>query len=550
MPGTGESIQRRLRRRAEQLRDDASSSPGAPFRGVPTRRTLLTGAVASGAGLALAGPLAGPAAASPRAPQGSGGDRGGPRVVVVGAGLAGLTCAYRLRQQGVTAQVFEARPDRLGGRCWTARGFEQGQVAEHGGEFIDTRHVHIRRIARELGLTLEDREAATGGGSVSPLWLRGRLRDEEAVYAGFDDVVRRLTREYRRIGSYRAATATRAAREFDEMSAADWLRDNVDDVLLRDALTIGQSGFFGIDTNRMSAINLLEAYVAPYPGADERYHVHGGNDRIPYGMARTLGRGAIRRDAPLLALRRRGNGSYALRFGGVRGEVHADYVVLSLPFTALRDVDLAHAGLSARRLRAIHRLGMGTNAKNHVQLRVRPKRLGDWSGDMTMDAPHPQSSWESTAGQTGSTSVVTIWRGGRSGAGYPTDVAHRWAPERIVRGNLAAFERGVPGVTAAFNGLSWLDSWVDDPWVRGSYAGFLRAVHPVLGLPEAAGGPGPLRRRAHVHPLAGLPQRWRRERRPRGTRDPGRRRGAVPVSPRPGRSAAGPGRDPGTRRTG
>jgi monoamine oxidase len=172
-------------------------------------------------------------------------------------------------------------------------------------------------------------------------------------------------------------------------------------------------------------------------------------------------------------MRRRGNGGYALRFGGVRGEVHADHVVLCLPFTALRDVDLADAGLSTRRLGAIHRLGMGTNAKNHIQLKVRPNRLRDWSGSMTMDAPRPQSSWESTASQTGSTGVITIWRGGSSGAGYPTDVAHQWAPPRIVRSNLAAFERGVPGITAAFNGLSWLDSWVDDPWSRGSYAGFL-----------------------------------------------------------------------------
>ena len=38
------------------------------------------------------------------------------RVVIVGAGLAGLTCAYRLRQAGVTATVYEANT-RLGGRC-------------------------------------------------------------------------------------------------------------------------------------------------------------------------------------------------------------------------------------------------------------------------------------------------------------------------------------------------------------------------------------------------------------------------------------------------
>jgi hypothetical protein len=65
------------------------------------------------------------------------------RVVVVGAGLAGLTCACRLKQSGIIATVYEANT-RLGGRCWTRRGdFDQGQIAEHGGELIDQGHTAI-----------------------------------------------------------------------------------------------------------------------------------------------------------------------------------------------------------------------------------------------------------------------------------------------------------------------------------------------------------------------------------------------------------------------
>jgi monoamine oxidase len=256
------------------------------------------------------------------------------------------------------------------------------------------------------------------------------------------------------------------------MTVLDWLEENVHDRLLRETVDIGISGFFGIDAKKMSAINLFEAYVAPYPGADERYHTHGGNDLIPAGLAAALDDGAIQLAAPLEAMRRRGNGTYELRFGGA-GSVIADRVVLCLPFTTLRKVELDRAGLSAKRLRSINQLGMGTNAKNHFQLRVRPYEIANWSGGMTMDKPFRQSSWESTEGQAGPTGVITIWRGGKSGASYPTDVPHEWAPPPIIEANLAAFERGVPGLSAAYNGLSWLDSWVDDPWVRGSYAGFL-----------------------------------------------------------------------------
>src|SRR5262249_55417031 len=89
----------------------------------------------------------------------------GARVVVVGAGLAGLTCAYRLKQSGIIATVYEANM-RLGGRCWTRRGdFDQGQIAEHGGELIDQGHTAVRHLAHELGLQLDNLLRAESNGS-------------------------------------------------------------------------------------------------------------------------------------------------------------------------------------------------------------------------------------------------------------------------------------------------------------------------------------------------------------------------------------------------
>jgi monoamine oxidase len=58
--------------------------------------------------------------------------------VVIGAGVAGLTCAYRLHQHGLRCAVYEAS-DRVGGRTRTLRGyFAGGQIVEQGGEAIDT----------------------------------------------------------------------------------------------------------------------------------------------------------------------------------------------------------------------------------------------------------------------------------------------------------------------------------------------------------------------------------------------------------------------------
>src|SRR5690242_19151432 len=132
-------------------------------RRVLSRRGVLRAGGAFGVSAALAACTApgSPARSSPAGGPGAATRAAaaqGARAVVVGAGLAGVTAAYRLAQNGVQVRLYEAR-DRIGGRCWTARGFGGGQTAEHGGEFIDTRHVHLRALAAELRLQLEDRKS-------------------------------------------------------------------------------------------------------------------------------------------------------------------------------------------------------------------------------------------------------------------------------------------------------------------------------------------------------------------------------------------------------
>src|SRR5687768_17936810 len=100
--------------RIEALAAEVAAEEG---RGL-TRRQVLQGAGALAAAASL--PLGTGAAFA----------AGRPRIAVVGAGLAGLTTAYRLKQAGHVACVYEGS-DRIGGRCWTGRGaFADGQLYE------------------------------------------------------------------------------------------------------------------------------------------------------------------------------------------------------------------------------------------------------------------------------------------------------------------------------------------------------------------------------------------------------------------------------------
>jgi monoamine oxidase len=437
-----------------------------------SRRELVARGAALGGTALLAGPLA--------ACGGSGtafADR--PRVVVVGAGLAGLACAHRLQQRGIEATVYEARADRVGGRCWTAREFGDEQVGEHGGEFIDSDHPRMRALVRELGLRLEDRVAwaKRRSAAYSRLYLDGALRHWDVVYRDFGPMKGRLRADARRSG-YNGAFSSAAARAFDERTARAWLDSAVPgggDSLLGRAMREYLAEEFGLDAGRLSATNvfyLLEGDRADIDGSDERYHVHGGNDQVPRGLSERLPKGSVRMDAPLEALWRRGDGTYGLRFGGTRSDVAADEVVLALPFTTLRQVDLERAGLSPLKRQCIERLGMGTNSKLLMQFRHRFERDGRWNGELSTDRPF-LDTWDSSLTQPGETGLLTVYSGGSVGAGYPARRAHGPPPPDVVRRTLAALERAVPGIGRQFTGRAWLDDWTADQWARGSYAAFL-----------------------------------------------------------------------------
>src|SRR5688500_2487609 len=84
----------------------------------------------------------------------------GETVGIVGAGMAGLHCAHRLKKLGITATVYEAQ-ERVGGRMFTDRetfAAQNGQHCELGGELIDTGHVTMLDLAEELDIDLLDYE--------------------------------------------------------------------------------------------------------------------------------------------------------------------------------------------------------------------------------------------------------------------------------------------------------------------------------------------------------------------------------------------------------
>ena len=441
-----------------------------------TRREVL----AAGTGIAASAALA---SAPSRALARLARSGGAPRIAVVGAGLAGLRCAHLLWTGApghpLAATVYEANPDRAGGRCWTLRGFFSGGLeTEHGGSFLNSDQLAVRSLAAELGLA----EEVVNGGDLESgeevFFIGGArysLAEAQADWRDFAfDAFRAAAREMRQPGG---------EARLDAMSVPEWLDSTPIGAhsrfgRLMEANTVTENGGDPSDQSALDLIELLSgnrrSSLVPLPGDDERYHLVGGNDQLVSRMIAALPGGAVRQGCALVAVRERSDRSLALSFesAGVLDEVVADWVVLALPFSTLRDVDLSRSGLSAEKLRVIRTMGMGTNAKVHLELTHKTWPALGYSGAIYGEWQRLACGWDDCVqlGPAASPALYLAFPGARAGAGGLTGAAHGPAPAGDVATALADIEHLFAGTTAAFTGRAYEDHWAEDPWVHGAYS--------------------------------------------------------------------------------
>jgi monoamine oxidase len=443
-----------------------------------TRRQFV-GGTAAAAGLALAGCR--PFAPPPRTAAGAGAD--GSRVVIVGAGIAGLTAGYRLQQQGVSVRILEGQ-ERTGGRMFSLRGFfPDAQVAELGGELIDTGHVNIRKLAAELGIQLDDFVLDDPALDRDVFFFDGRRVAEHEVVEAFVPVSQRLVWDLSTLdGDWVSYQEPNGGETLDRTPLSGWLAGTKTEPWFRKLLDVAYTTEYGLEAAEQSALNLL-LLIDPNPmpfrifgESDERFHVRGGNDLIPKALAERLGE-RIETGAQVEAVAKRPDGSFAVtvRKGAASEEVPADHVVIAVPFTMLRErpegpwirLD-AGLGIPEVQRRAIRELGYGTNSKLMVgfsrRIWRRPEPQYRSNGSTLTDLPY-QLCWETSRLQPGDSGILTNFTGGRHGLelekGTPAEQAEIFAREA---------DRVFPGLAAVrLADKQARFTWPTFKWTRGSY---------------------------------------------------------------------------------
>jgi monoamine oxidase len=253
------------------------------------RRELLI----AGAGAAAAGSLPGTAAAKqPRKRR-----RRTYDVLVVGAGLAGLTAARAIRAAGRSVLVLEAR-DRVGGRTFD-QPLAGGDVVELGGQWAGPGQDKVLGLAKELGIKTFETYAT--GSSIYYAGGRAQTYDGDIPPANPASLVE-LEASILLLNQMAATVPVREpwkaaqAQEWDRQSILDWLYENNRTPEARDLGALAVRGVYGEEPAMISFLDLLSAIAGvggdfnTLIGSAQSIRFVGGPQQMSVKLALTLTR--------------------------------------------------------------------------------------------------------------------------------------------------------------------------------------------------------------------------------------------------------------------
>src|SRR5471032_2750408 len=402
------------------------------------------------------------------------------RVIVLGAGLAGLSSAYELQNLGHTVLVLEAQ-SRPGGRVRTLReAFAPGLYTEAGAESIPAAHDLTQHYAREFGLRLLP-DAVPGtrgfyyvrGQRVSPndaaVWPLDLTADERTL--GLAGLFRKFVdeAEEQALAAGYARQPVRALSAWDPYTARAWLRSRGASPAAAELITLGYG------TELSAAAFLIHGLNSR--GSAISYRIDGGNDHLPKEFSKRVN---VRYGAPAVAATQDDSGvSVTIRTSSGTETLRADRMVCALPCPVIGRIFDA-ARLSDAKQRAIREQHYSRTVKVFLQTRTRFWLRDGLSGNVTTDLPIERLTPDPGA-DPGALGALTAYPIGR----YANALEAMSEPARVA----AAYEQArqiFPELADVFEG-GVAHCWGADPWQRGSFAlhtpgqiGFI----DTLGTPE------------------------------------------------------------------
>jgi monoamine oxidase len=422
-----------------------------------SRREFLRTTLLTGAGLLLGQSLlSGATITAPASdPKKS---RRPKRVLVVGAGLAGLSCAYELLNSGFDVTLIEARPV-LGGRVQTISDLISGKTVEAGGELIGANHPAWLAYAKKFQLKLVD--ASEDSKSEIPIVIDGRRlnhKEAKSVWEEMHYALKLMNRDATMVNAD-APWKSKRAEQFDTRTTLAWLDSiNLTDAGRR-AVTAQLENDNGVALKHQSYLaNLVLVKgggMDKYWTESESLRCIGGNQQLAYKFAEAIGsqRIHLKETVREISLVR----PYT-RVVTQNKTYDTDYIVLTLPPSVWNTIQIDPVLPSNLRPQMGEAVKYLSTLKEPVWKKgaVNSQSLGnDFAG----------WTWNSTAHQTGRKEVcLTSYTGGPS-ANTAADIESGNRKNAYTDALKKRYDR-YPATLIANRFIDWQS----DPFSRGSCA--------------------------------------------------------------------------------
>ncbi len=398
------------------------------------------------------------------------------KVLILGAGIAGLVAAYELKNAGHTPIVLEAQ-NRLGGRILTLRApFADGLHAEAGAMRIPQTHDLTRHYCHRFGLEMYP---FTMGNPNAYLYLNGRKIRAGDYHAGLELLSHELD-DHERTKTVQKMWGE-AIQEFIELvssqgdAAWDSILKQYDDYSIREFLEMrkwseGAIELFGLLENQEAEMNfsfveLLREEIGQY--YTNLMQIKGGTDRLPYAFYPSLQEN-LRLGAQVTALDQNENSVTAyFKTAAGRFSETADYMICTLPFAVLRHLEILKP-FSRAKQKAIRQLHYDASTKIFIQTRRRFWEQDEniFGGGTITDLAIRNLYYPEHGRETGRGVLLASYTW--------ADDAERWAslsPRDRLEQAIENVAQIHPQILDTYEGgASW--SWHDDPFAGGAFAMF------------------------------------------------------------------------------
>ena len=410
------------------------------------------------------------------------------RIIVIGAGLAGLSCAYELDQAGFNVILIEAR-SRPGGRVNTYREpFSDNLYSEMGAEYVDSSDTYIHEYCKKFDLKVLPAKQYDG------VYVKGQTSTIEGLRSGRDLLPFNGALEGKLFGQEvqyiqkwidlvkQKGISSPEVQALDKISVEDILKEGGAPKDIIDLYTYANATEQTAVPSKMSALYMVlsNTRTSNFSENTVEGRIFGGNDQLPKTFAKKLGT-KIMYNRPLQRLDYDSNGITATVKENERlVQIPAKKCVLAIPASILKNIDI-NPGFSIEKINCINNQQYGHAMKIAMQYRQRFWDNKNSIGQRVFTDTPLRRVYHFSIDQPGPRGILLSFTSGE-------DAIKLGRLDKNERLNIAQNTcRDIWPEAPNFWEKGVVKYWNEDPWVKASYsfAGIgQKGFREILAKPE------------------------------------------------------------------